>query len=230
MQLVTSDNGPVPAVGAGRLDIAGGTQVGASNSHHSDLFFIADLDSWVRDPRDLPGDGGSAVCCAPGKLLVVADPVTARADGRERDLAPVRVIIARMVDALPGLVRCTDPEVVAGELEEAFAAGLEAGPGLAMSVAYLRWPMLHAIASDGERGFVLHGGRGIRLAGSGQARSLRLRAGHDVVLCSDGLTSCLSDDAIAQQARAAGSAVDLCRGLLRDARGADDATVVIARC
>jgi hypothetical protein len=233
VQLVTSDRGRLPSLGAGRLDIAGGTQVGILKSHNSDLFFIADLDSWVRDPRALPSESAGPVCSQPGKLLLVADPTTAADGGREIGLTPVRVVIARMVDALPRLVRSTDPQVVGAELEEAFAAGRDARPGLAMSVAYVRWPMLYAIGCEGGRGFALRGDRVVALPGDSTAHRLRVRAGDDVLLCSDGLTSCVTEDAIAQQACAADTAAEVCQGLIRIARragGRDDTTVVVARC
>jgi hypothetical protein len=233
VQLVTSDSGRIPALGAGRLDIAGGTQVGVMRSHNSDLFFIADLDAWVRDPRALPSDSDGVVYSPPGKILVVADPLAAGDGRREIGLTPVRVIIARMVDALPRLVRSADPDLVAGELAEAFAAGRATRPGLAMSVAYVRWPMLLAIGCAGGRGFVLRDDRVVAMPGDNRVHPVRLHSGDDVLLCSDGLTSWVTEDAIAQQACAAESAAEVCQGLIRIARragGRDDTTVIVARC
>ncbi len=65
-----------------------------------------------------------------------------------------------------------------------------------------------------------------------QLRRSRLEDGDQILLCSDGLTEMVSEDAIAEVLRAPGNAADACRALVDlalEAGGKDNVTVVLAR-
>lgn len=65
-----------------------------------------------------------------------------------------------------------------------------------------------------------------------ECRELRLLDGDQILLCTDGLTDMVPDNAIREVLRSAGTAADACRVLLEqalDAGGRDNVTVVLSR-